>query len=408
MSESISSAPDERAPAIASVTLQRTHAGPVAAGHPWVFAQAVQRVQGEPRVGDEVCVFDPTGKALGRGFWSPDSAIVVRLLTRDATRPLDEALFASRVQDAIALRKLVLLPSTATTGYRLIHAEGDGLPGVIVDVYGDVLVMQLLSEGMLLRKALLTQVLARALSPRSIVLAASGPGAKRLEGAPSESELLFGEPVEELRCRERDLRVELPAGMQKTGYYFDQREQRAEVERLASGRDVLDACSYVGGFALSAARGGARSVLALDSSPPAIAAGTELAARNGFSQLRFERADVRDELAKQVADKRRYELVIFDPPKFVPTVKHLERGRRAYRQLNAHAMRLTAPGGVLVTCSCSAALTETDFLRMLSFAAGDARRELRVLRVMKQGPDHPLLPGFSEGAYLKTAFAIVH
>jgi 23S rRNA (cytosine1962-C5)-methyltransferase len=408
MADSTPGARREQAQAIATVTLQRSHAGPVAAGHPWVFAQAVQRVQGEPRSGDEVCVVDPTGRALGRGFWSPDSAIVVRLLTRDAERPLDRALFASRVADAIALRKLVELPSPATTGYRLVHAEGDGLPGLIVDVYGDVLVMQLLSEGMLVRKALISEVLAQALSPRSILLAASGAGAKRVEGAPTESELLFGEPVTELRCLERDLRIELPAGMQKTGYYFDQREQRAEVERLAGGRDVLDACSYVGGFSLSAARGGARSVLALDSSPPAIAAGSELAARHGFSQLRFERADVRDELAKQVAGGRKYELVIFDPPKFVPTVKHLERGRRAYRQLNAHAMRLTAPGGVLVTCSCSAALTETDFLRMLSFAAGDARRELRVLRVMKQGPDHPLLPGFSEGAYLKTAIAVVH
>jgi 23S rRNA (cytosine1962-C5)-methyltransferase len=220
--------------------------------------------------------------------------------------------------------------------------------------------------------------------------------------------LLFGEPVSALRCLERGLRIELPAGMQKTGYYFDQREQRAEVERLARDREVLDACSYVGGFSMSAARGGAKSVLALDSSPPAIAAGTALAALNGFSALEFRRADVRDELATQVEAKRRYDMVIFDPPKFVPTVKHLERGRRAYRQLNAHAMRLTAPGGVLVTCSCSAALTETDFLRMLSYAAGDARRELRVLRVMKQGPDHPLLPAFAEGAYLKTAFAIVH
>ncbi|HEX5656529.1 MAG TPA: class I SAM-dependent rRNA methyltransferase [Polyangiales bacterium] len=393
---------------IATVTLQRSHAGPVAAGHPWVFAQAVQRVEGSPSAGDEVCVSDPTGRELGRGFWSPDSAIVVRLLTRDAERVLDEAFFAARVADAIALRKLVLLPREDTTGYRLLHAEGDGLPGLIVDVYGDVLVVQLLSEGMLRRKELIASVLRAALNPRSIVLAASGAGAKRVEGAPTESTLLHGEAVTELRCLERGLRIELPAGMQKTGYYFDQREQRAEVERLAAGREVLDACSYVGGFALSAARGGAKSVLALDSSPPAIAAGTALAAAHGFGQVEFRRADVRDELARQVQDKRQYELTIFDPPKFVPTVKHLERGRRAYRQLNAHAIRLTAPGGLLVTCSCSAALTEIDFLRMLSFAAGDARRELRVLRVMKQGPDHPLLPAFAEGAYLKTAIAIVH
>jgi len=216
MAEPTPSALREHEPPIATVTLQRSHAGPVAAGHPWVFAQAVQRVQGDPRSGDEVCVSDPTGKPLGRGFWSPESAIVVRLLTRDAERPLDRALFASRVADAIALRKLVQLPSAATTGYRLIHAEGDGLPGLVVDVYG-----------MLQRKALIAEVLAQALSPRSILLAASGAGAKRVEGAPTESELLFGEPVSELRCLERELRIELPAGMQKTGYYFDQREQRA-------------------------------------------------------------------------------------------------------------------------------------------------------------------------------------
>ncbi|MET0286270.1 MAG: class I SAM-dependent rRNA methyltransferase [Polyangiales bacterium] len=397
-----------RGASIATVTLQRTHAGPVAAGHPWVFAQAVQRLEGTPSAGDEVIVSDPTGRALGRGFWSPDSAIVVRLLTRDVERALDQDFFARRVRDAIALRQLVLLPREDTTGYRLLHAEGDGLPGLIVDVYGDVLVVQLLSEGMLQRQQLIADVLREALAPRSILLAASGAGAKRVEGAPTESTLLHGEPVDTLRCLERGLRIELPAGMQKTGYYFDQREQRAEVERLARDRDVLDACSYVGGFALSAARGGAKSVLALDSSPPAIAAGSALAAAHGFDNVQFQRADVRDELARLVEQKRRYELVIFDPPKFVPTVKHLERGRRAYRQLNAHAMRLTAPGGLLVTCSCSAALTEIDFLRMLSFAAGDARRELRVLRVMKQGPDHPLLPAFAEGAYLKTAFAIVH
>jgi 23S rRNA (cytosine1962-C5)-methyltransferase len=279
---------------------------------------------------------------------------------------------------------------------------------LIVDVYGDVLVMQLLSEGMLMRRELITEVLVAKLRPRSIVLAASGAGAKRVEGAPTESSTVYGEAVSRLSCRERGLRIELPEGLQKTGYYFDQREQRAEVERLARDRDVLDACSYVGGFSLSAARGGARSILALDSSAPVIEAGTALAALNECAQLRFQRADVRDELAKQVEQRKRYDMVIFDPPKFVPTVKHLERGRRAYRQLNAHAMRLTAPGGVLVTCSCSAALTETDFLRMLSFASGDAQRELRVLRVMKQGPDHPLSPAFAEGAYLKTAIAIVH
>ena len=395
-----------------TVELHRTHATPVAAGHPWVFAQAVARVIGAPKAGDEVLVVDPLGKALGRGFWSPDSAITVRLLTRDPEQALDESLFARRVEDAVRARTLVGLPNSETSGYRLIHAEGDGLPGLIVDVYGDVLVLQLLTAGMAQRRALVTAALVRTLTPRSVIVGASGAGAvsgrRAAEAGALEGELLHGEPVEQLRFRERNLRFELAtSSTQKTGYYFDQREHRAEVERLAAGRDVLDACSYVGGFALAAARGGARSVLALDSSQPALTLGAALAQLNGLEQIRFERADVRDELERMASSGRKFELVIFDPPKLVPTVKHLEKGRRAYRKLNAQALRLVSPGGLLVTCSCSAALSEPEFLRMLAFAASDARRELCVLRVGKQGPDHPLLPGFGEGAYLKTAFVIV-
>lgn len=393
---------------IATVQLHRSHAAPIAAGHPWVFAQAVARVTGSPQPGDEVRVVDPTDRALGRGFWSPDSAIVVRLLTRDDEQPLDESLFARRVSDALATRALLDLPSAHTTGYRLMHAEGDGVPGLIVDVYGDVLVVQLLTIGIVQRSAQIVAALVAALAPRSIIVGGSSTGGRKAEGDAVEGAVLYGEPVDALVFRERDLRFSLATGStQKTGYYFDQREHRAEVERLAGGRDVLDACSYVGGFSLSAARGGARSVLALDSSQPALALGAALAELNGLSQIRFERADVRDELGRMAEAQRKFDLVIFDPPKLVPTIKHLEKGRRAYRKLNAHALRLVAKGGVFVTCSCSAALSEVDFLRMLAFAAGDARRELSIFRVGKQGPDHPLMPGFGEGSYLKTAFAIV-
>lgn len=391
---------------MAVVELHRAHAAPVAAGHPWVFAQAVARVTGDPKPGDEVTVLDPTGRPLGRGFWSPASAIVVRLVTRDAAQPIDDAFFMRRIEGARALRALVALPDDATTGYRLIHAEGDGLPGLIVDVYGDVLVLQLLTLGMAQRRELVVAALVRALAPRAVVLGASGRGAEATDLR--EGDLLFGDPVERFTFRERGLRFDLPAlGTQKTGYYFDQREHRAEVERIAAGRDVLDACSYVGGFSLAAARGGARSVLALDSSAPALANGESLARLNELSQISFERADVRERFELLAREQRRFELVILDPPKLVPTVKHIERGRRAYRKLNAQALRLVAEGGVLVTCSCSAALSETEFLRMLAFAAGDAKREIAILRVGKQGPDHPLWPGFAEGSYLKTAFALV-
>jgi 23S rRNA (cytosine1962-C5)-methyltransferase len=392
---------------MATVELHRAHATPVAAGHPWVFAQAVHKVSGNPQAGDEVVVFDPHGRALGRGFWAPDSAIVVRLLTRDAERPLDQAFFSRRVREAFAVRGLLGLPNPESSGYRLVHAEGDGLAGLIVDVYGDVLVTQFLTVGMAQRRALVVNALAEQLAPRAI-LSAHGQAAQAREGLVEEESVIYGEPCEVLSFRERGLAFELRHGSaQKTGYYFDQREQRAEVERLAQGREILDACCYVGGFALPAARGGARSVLALDSSQPALDQGAALARKHGFDQVRFERADVRSELERLRSGGANYDMVIFDPPKLVPTVKHLEKGRRAYRKLNAHAIAMVRPGGVLVTCSCSAAMNETEFTRMLAFASRDAGRELCILRVGRQAPDHPLLPGFGEGSYLKTVFAVV-
>jgi len=388
-----------------TVEIHRTHAAPVAAGHPWVFAQAVSRLNGTPQDGDEVIVLDPYGKQLGRGLWSANSAISVRMLTRNPEQALDEAFFERRVRDAVAARRLIGLPGPATTGYRLIHAEGDGLSGLIVDVYDDVLVLQLLTAGIERRVQTVVDALVKALAPRAILAAPTA--SQREQEGDSSATLLHGVLPEALRFKERDLNFSLATnGTQKTGYYFDQREHRDEVERLAKGREVLDACCYVGGFALPAARGGASSVLALDSSQPALHTGAQLARDNGLN-VEFQRADVREELDGMRRLGRSFDMVIFDPPKFVPTIKHLERGRRAYRKLNAHAIALTRPGGVLVTCSCSAAMSETDFLRMLSLASGDVGRELCVLRVGKQGPDHPLLPSFGEGSYLKTVFAVV-
>ncbi|MEY4512199.1 MAG: hypothetical protein RLZZ450_4321, partial [Pseudomonadota bacterium] len=194
---------------IATVQLHRSHAGPIAAGHPWVFAQAVARTVGDPQAGDEVRVVDPTDKVLGRGFWSPDSAIVVRLLTRDGDQALDASLFERRVRDAVALRKQIDLPNHETTGYRLVHAEGDGVPGLIVDVYGDVLVVQLLTVGIVQRKALIVDALVAALGPRSVVVGGSGASGRKPEGDAVEGELLYGEPVDALRFRERGLQFSL-------------------------------------------------------------------------------------------------------------------------------------------------------------------------------------------------------
>jgi 23S rRNA (cytosine1962-C5)-methyltransferase len=389
------------------VELKRSHAVPVAAGHPWVFAQAVAQLHGRPEAGDEVVVVDPFGKAHGRGYWSPSSAIVVRILTSDPERALDGTFFRERLVAAKATRALLGLPNAETTGYRLVHAEGDGLAGLIVDVYGDVLVVQLLTAGMQRRKSEVVLALVDVMAPRAIYEEAS-PQVLAREGITSEGGLLYGQDAPALVFRERGLSFSLPReGSQKTGYFFDQREHRSEVERLSAGREVLDACCYVGGFALGAARGGAKSVLALDSSQPALNAGQSLAEQNGLSQIRFQKADVREELERMAIAGERYDLVVFDPPKLVPTVKHLEKGRRAYRRFNRFAIELVRPGGVLVTCSCSAGMDETEFVRMLAFASKDAGRELSVLRVGKQAPDHPVPPGFGEGSYLKTVFAVV-
>lgn len=390
-----------------TVELTRAHAGPVAAGHPWVFAQAVARVRGTPEPGDEVQVLDADQRPLGRGLWSPSSAIVVRLLTRDPDRPIDVSLLRERIQNAIAARALFGLPSTDTTGYRLVSSEGDYLPGLTVDRYGDTLVAQLGTIGMQRRKATIVQLLAELVAPHTIVEVTSKTAQER-EGFSVQPDVLFGEKGDALVFRERGLRFSLPPdSMQKTGYYFDQREHRAAVELLAKDREVLDVCSYVGGFSLAAARGGASSVRALDSSQPAVDVGTKIAQENGLSQISFQRADARRDLEPMASKGERFDMVVLDPPKLVPSAKHFERGRKAYRQLNRYALALVRPGGVFVTCSCSAGMTEVDFLRTISLAARDARRELSVFRVGRQGPDHPIPPGFSEGAYLKTVFALV-
>jgi 23S rRNA (cytosine1962-C5)-methyltransferase len=389
-----------------TVELTRSHAGPVAAGHPWVFAQAVARLQGSPNPGDEVQVLDADQRPLGRGFWSPSSAIVVRILTRDPERSIDASLLRERIQNAVTARALFGLPDQETSGYRLISSEGDYLPGLTVDRYGDTLVAQLGTIGMQRRKSLIVELLAEVIAPRTI-LEVTSKTAQAREGFSADADTLWGERGRPLVFRELGLNFSLPSdNMQKTGYYFDQREHRASVQALASGREVLDVCSYVGGFSLAAARGGAARVRALDSSQQAIDVGTKIAEENGLD-VSFERADARRDLEPMARRGERFDMVVLDPPKLVPSAKHFERGRKAYRQLNRYALGLVRDGGVFVTCSCSAGMSEVDFLRTLSLAARDARRELSVFRVGRQGPDHPIPPGFSEGAYLKTVFALV-
>ncbi|NOY92342.1 MAG: class I SAM-dependent rRNA methyltransferase [Deltaproteobacteria bacterium] len=391
-----------------SVWLRKGHVQPVWAGHPWVFSQAVDHIEGAPAAGDVVTLMDPTGKALGRGFWSPKSAIVVRVMSRDPSDALDAKSFRTKLERAYAWRQEILhLPNDETTGYRLCHAEGDGLPGLVVDVHGSAAIVQLSTLGLKLREEMIFGEVARVTGATTVIEAASR--AQKLEGFEVETRVVRGVSPAQTEFRELGLDFSVPVELtQKTGYYFDQRDNRARVGAMAQGRRVLDAFCYLGSFGLSAARGGAESVLCLDSSAPAIAGAAALARKNGLSdRIRHQCEDTRKALPELARRKERFDLVVLDPPKLAPSGRHLKAGKRAYRRVNANALQLLDPGGLLVTCSCSGVMRTEDWLRTLALAARDAERELTVLGVYGAGEDHPVPAPFPEGRYLKCAIVRV-
>jgi 23S rRNA (cytosine1962-C5)-methyltransferase len=387
---------------VATVHLARGRVQPVWAGHPWVYAQAIDRVEGAPAPGDVVDVVDHEDRFQGRGYWSPRSAIPVRIATRDRSDPLDGPWIGRRIEAARALRRRFGLPSVDTTGYRLVNAEGDGLPGLVVDVLGDVAVVQLLTIGMKRREDDVFAHVARIAEATTVIEVANEKTAM-LEGFDAQTHVVRGPERASIDVLERGLAFEVPGAItQKTGFYFDQRDNRAMVESIASGMRVLDLYTYVGAFALFAARGGAQTVVAVDSAIAAITNGARTAHRHGFaSRVTFERADAKDEMERLHRRHETFDLVILDPPKLAPSIKHLDRARMLYRKLNADAARLVAPGGYLLSCSCSGAMELGDFKRTAVLGARDANRDLVLVRTGEQGVDHPSPAAFPEARYLK-------
>jgi 23S rRNA (cytosine1962-C5)-methyltransferase len=400
------------------VRLKPGHVQPVWAGHPWIYAQAIARVEGGATAGDEVTVTDPRDNLLGRGFYSPGSAIPVRLLVRDGTTKIDGAFFRHRIEKAIAWRERIGLGPHAghggqgrhddktTDGYRLIHAEGDGLPGLIVDRFADILVVQFLTIGMKLRESLVLQVLTDLLSPRAI-LDRTPQSMAQLEGFTPASGVVRGDAgVKELAFHERGLAYSIPIELgQKTGFYFDQRTLRARVEQLAPGRRVLDTYSYVGAFAMAAARGGATEVLAVDDSALALEVAAECARKNGLvEKITFTKQDARKSL-QEAGNRGGYDLVIVDPPRLAPTNRAKEAALLAYAKLAELGCRATTPGGLLILCSCSAAVDLHALTRALSTGALRANVQAIVWDRMFQGGDHPVNAAFGEGLYLKALLA---
>ncbi len=389
---------------IARVSLKPGHIQPVWAGHPWVFAQAIAKIDGRPEPGDEVLVCDPKGEPLGRGLYSPRSAIAVRLFTRDPEQAVDAALFERRIRLAMARRAARGLPSAETSGFRCVHAEGDGLPGLIVDKLGDALVVQWGTIGLVRRQSEILEILERLLEPRAIVDRTSAKTAQQ-EGFAVGSGVLRGdESISAFEFLERGLCYRIPLALaQKTGFYFDQRPLRARVEELSRGRRVLDAYCYVGSVALTAARGGAAEVVGVDTSGPALSVAADIARANGLGErMQFVKADAFEELER---GRESFDLVVVDPPKLAPKRSARAPAGAAMRRLAGAACRATRDGGLVVISSCSAALGQTELARALALGARDVGREALVLERLFQGPDHPVPAAFPEGSYLSTIIA---
>ncbi len=386
---------------MAAVIIKSGHVQPVWAGHPWVFAQAIERIEGGATAGDEILVRDARGNTLGRGLYSPGSAIPVRLFTRDANTAIDGALFAARIERAIQRRDRLGLPSAATNAVRLVHAEGDDLPGLVVDRLGDVLAIQLGTIGLKRREGLILDQLSRLLKPRAIIDRTPLTHAKTEGFSPTHGVLRGDSTVDTFEFTERGLKFKIPFSLgHKTGFYVDQRPLRARIEELSRGARVLDTYSFVGAVALSAARGGAREVHAVDASAPALEIGAECAALNGLAErVSFERGDA-VEVLNQAGRQGGYDVVICDPPKLAPSRAAKVRALENMRKLAASGCRATRPGGLLVVCSCSAAIGLNELTRAVALGARDVGAHALVLERFFQGPDHPVPAAFPEGLYL--------
>lgn len=390
-----------------SVTIKPGRVQPVWAGHPWVYAQAIETRSGSLTPGCELDVLDAKGNFLGRGLWSPDSAIAVRLYTRKAQQPIDATLIRNRLEAALQLRRDLDLPNNETTAYRWVHGEGDGLPGLIVDVFGRQISVQLGTVGLWQRRDEILSIIRTLLHP-DVIHDRTPIKLAKLEGFDPTS-ARHSEPPSSgpLRFAELGIRYNIPGELQqKTGYYCDQRPLREWLRARGEGRRVLDAFSYVGSLGLNAARGGAKHVDCVERSGPAVETGRQIAADNGLPQVVMHQGDAHEFL--QQLPNHSYDLTICDPPKLSTNKKGIDAALKRMRNLAAEACRVTTYGGELVLCSCSAAIKHPELSRVLALAALDVNAQAAITHRFTQGPDHPVLAGFAEGEYLSTVVARIY
>ena len=384
---------------MAKVTLRKTRETRVRGGHPWIYASEIEKVEGEFENGDIVDVMDFRGKYIGRGFYNPQSQISLRILTR-SDEPCDRDFFARRIRDAWEYRKLLCDPDSC----RLIYSESDFLPGLVVDKFGDVLVLQSLSLGIERIKDMLCDLLMEIVRPAGIWERSDVP-VRRLEGLEQTTGPLRGEVPDRVEMLENGIRflVDVKNG-QKTGFFLDQKQNRAAMAPFCKGARVLDCFCHNGSFSLHAAKYGAKHVLGVDISEEALDVARENARLNGMDSVEFLAANCFDLLREQTDAGERYDLVILDPPAFTKNKAAVASAVRGYKEINLRGLKLVRPGGFLVTCSCSQHILPEMFQDIINQAARDAKKRVRLVEYRTQGYDHPILPQSVETKYLKCMF----
>jgi 23S rRNA (cytosine1962-C5)-methyltransferase len=389
-------------PPLPKVLLKPQRAQPFFGRHPWVFAGAIDAVSGDPADGAEVELRTTAGTFVARGLYNSQSKIRVRLYSWEPEVPLDRAFWKARLERAISLRHNVLNLNQPNAAYRVVLSEADFLSGLVVDRYGDWLSVQFTAFATAQRKEMFAELLTELLLPKGIYLRTE-KGIGKLEGAEIHDGPLRGEPPSaEIAVEENGLKfvVNLSEG-QKTGYYLDQRNNRAAAARYAHGRRVLDAFCYSGGFGLYAAKAGAAEVECVDASDAALALAKKNAEANGLDRVTFVAADVFDHLSTRAKEGKTYDMIVLDPPKFARDRRAVPDAIRGYRRLHSLAMKLLDKDGILVSCCCSGLILPEEHEDVIVQTAIDAKRDLQILERRGAAPDHPVAATCRETAYLK-------
>jgi 23S rRNA (cytosine1962-C5)-methyltransferase len=386
------------------IRLKKNEERRLRAGHLWVYSNEVDTAATpfktfEPGAAVEIQAHN--GKFLGTGYVNPNSLICARLVSRDPAHPLGQALLVHRLKVALSLRERIY----PQPFYRLIYGEADGLPGLVVDRYDDVCVVQIMAAGMERLKSDIQSALEKVLRPAGLLWRNDSP-ARALEGLGSYVEVGAGLIPEALMVEEAGIRFQVPSSSgQKTGWFFDQRDNRARLWKYVADRRVLDVFTYMGAWGIQAAVKGANEVVCVDVSAKALAYARANARLNDVGErVSFVQGDAFDSLRELRESRERFDIVILDPPAFIKRKKDLREGMQAYRRLNEQAMRVLERDGLLVTCSCSYHLSRDELVRMLLQSARHLDRSLQILEHGHQAPDHPVHPAIPESEYLKAVF----